>query len=79
MRYCLQEECNGLQRRVLLQTLTTVLFTVITETLFEKGFNRCSRRYCTPQSFAIIFFIVDIFSFLMICLLIVTAVSTIYQ
>ena len=75
MRYCLQEECNGLQQRVLLQTLTTVLFTVITETLFEKGFNRCSRRYCTPRSFAIIFFIVDVFSFLMICLLIVTAVE----
>jgi hypothetical protein len=59
-RFCIQEKCNGIQKRVIYQTLTTILFTAISETLFEKGINFCSRRCCSATKFAFIFTVVDI-------------------
>jgi hypothetical protein len=58
-RFCAKEKCGALRNRVLIQTATTIAFTFLFETLFEKGINTCSRRLCTPVQFAAMFTCVD--------------------
>jgi hypothetical protein len=60
MRYCFTEDCKDLTNRVFIQSFTTIVFTVLFETLFEKGINTCSRKLCSPYQFAVSFTAVEI-------------------
>ena len=69
MRWCFAENCTELLQRVLFQSLLTILFTAVLETLFETGINRCSRSFsntCMLVSWSV----VDLILFFMAALIV---------
>ena len=51
MRWCMSENCPELLKRVLFQSFMTIFISVIFETLFESGINRCSRSFSNTCMF----------------------------